>query len=78
MNGNVIYVGLNFQERAEEKHPKKEGNNGEANMGIHARALTVASEASRRSCTASFVVCVWLNFIHTHMGGVRVGYDDLR
>jgi hypothetical protein len=30
MNGNVTYVGLNFQERVEEKHPKKEGNNGEA------------------------------------------------
>jgi hypothetical protein len=39
MNGNVIYVGLNFQERVEEKHPKKEGNNGEAYLGIHARAL---------------------------------------
>ena len=30
MNGSVTFVGLNFQERVEEEHLKKEGNNGEA------------------------------------------------
>ena len=30
MNGNVTFVGLNFQGRVEEEHLKKEGNNGEA------------------------------------------------
>ena len=29
MHGNVTFVGLNFQERVEEGHPKREGNNGE-------------------------------------------------
>ena len=29
MNGNVTFVGLNFLERKEEKHLKKEGNDGE-------------------------------------------------
>jgi hypothetical protein len=28
MNGNVTFVELNFQEKVEEKHLKKEGNNG--------------------------------------------------
>jgi hypothetical protein len=27
-NGNVTFVELNFQERVEEEHLKKEGNNG--------------------------------------------------
>jgi hypothetical protein len=30
MNGNVTFVGLNFQERKVEKHLKKEGNDGDA------------------------------------------------
>ena len=29
MNGNVIYVGLNFQERAEEEQQNKKRDNGE-------------------------------------------------
>jgi len=37
MNGNVTFVGLNFQERVEEEHLKKEGDNGEACWGIRAR-----------------------------------------
>jgi hypothetical protein len=37
MNGNVTFVGLNFQERVEEDHLKKEGNNGEVNWDILAR-----------------------------------------
>jgi hypothetical protein len=38
MNGNVTYVGLNFQERVEEEHLEKEGNNGETYWDIFARA----------------------------------------
>jgi hypothetical protein len=38
MNGNVTFVGLNFQEIVDEKHLKKEGNNGEANK-MHERKL---------------------------------------
>ena len=37
MNGNVMFVELNFQERVEEEHLKKEGNNGETYWGIRAR-----------------------------------------
>ena len=37
MNGNATFVGLNFQERVEEEHLKKEGNNGETYWGIRAR-----------------------------------------
>jgi hypothetical protein len=37
MNGSAASVGLNFQERVEEKHLKKEGNNGEVNWDILAR-----------------------------------------
>ena len=39
MNGNVTFVGLNFQERVEEEHLKKEGNNGKVYYGIGARYL---------------------------------------
>ena len=38
MNGNVTFVGLNFQERVEEEHLKKEGNNGESYWVIRALA----------------------------------------
>jgi len=44
MNGNVAFVGLNFQERVEEEHLKKEGNNGEAYWVIRARDLIGAIE----------------------------------
>ena len=38
MNGNVTFVGLNFQERVEEEHLKKEGNNGEDREHTRARS----------------------------------------
>ena len=43
MNGNVTFVGLNFQERVEEEHLKKEGNNGESYWGIRARLMVSKS-----------------------------------
>ena len=37
MNGNVMFVELNFQERVETEHLKKEGNNGKVCSCIGAR-----------------------------------------
>jgi hypothetical protein len=34
MNGNVTFVELNFQERVEEEHLKKEGNDGKVTPHI--------------------------------------------
>ena len=43
MNGNVTFVGLNFQERVDEGHLKKEENNGEAHAILGAFLLHVGS-----------------------------------
>jgi len=53
MNGNVAFVGLNFQERVEEEHLKKEGNNGEAYWGIRARKRAYRSRIGSPSLPLS-------------------------
>lgn len=34
MNGSATSVGLNFQEKVEEEHPKKKRGNGYNNRGV--------------------------------------------
>ena len=59
MNGNVTFVGLNFQERVEEEHLKKEGNNGEIRLSrfslarTHAHAPLVQPSAILLYCSHS-------------------------
>ena len=42
MNGNVTFAGLNFQERVEEEHLKKEGNNGEIRLSRFSRLQNIS------------------------------------
>jgi hypothetical protein len=43
LNGNVTFAGLNFQERVEEEHLKKEGNNGEIRLSRFSRLRAPAA-----------------------------------
>ncbi|MHA2176488.1 MAG: hypothetical protein ACXACP_04690 [Candidatus Hodarchaeales archaeon] len=47
MNGNVTFAGLNFQEREEEEHLKKLGNNGEAPWNISGKLILFVGREER-------------------------------